>query len=865
MTTTTTQTQQRKEITNHHTILEAIRGISAIEELVEYEDGHGYKFGVDLEVSIYGRNYGPGKKVGPYIRMFDYAPGLEIVHQGDWETNTFFMIVEGAAEVFVAGVPDPVAVFEGGKPFGEMGVLAGVPRSATVIAHRQKGVRVLEIQRPALRVLRKLKKFGAALDLTYRNNSRNSSVGQLLVPDELKKKINDIAEFRLVARGHVIASSGSEIENLTIVRDGWVKRTGEAQGGEVHDFVGPGYVLGLNALSFKGARYPYRAVSTSRTEILEIPIAELHKNPQLLAELKAALEPAGDIGTPLQPSKSLAFNPSVKQGQDRILDKGLADANNLLLMDMDECIRCGNCSLACHEIHGHARLKRTGIHVLRPKTPGHKALDQSLLMPSVCLHCKDPECLTGCPTGAIARFEGGQVDIIPPLCIGCSDCATQCPYNAISLIPRSELRKPGAPAKPAAKPAAKDAKGGAAAKGGKGAPPPEEESFNPFAAIGLSYDPKPKPVIKEEDLVAVKCNLCNSTPLNPTDKAGNKVYKTHKYNCEENCPTGALKRVKPTEYFNEIAQIHGPAFKQNGSMIVGNRFGHADRAKQLAHVVGILTTIALCGVTMAGMVKYGLGTPLFKSDWFNFRWITGLVGLAGIIIVMLYPVRRQMWKKRSGALKVWMLSHTYAGVIAGILLLLHGGTGLGGPVTAILMISFDLVILTGIFGILLYQIGPRTLTKIEGEPLLLEDLRRRRDELYQEIADYEVTAEENAEKEGRTAPFKQTFLPARDRVLTMVMSVPFLFRQYLKRESLEDLLADVRKKFANDLQKMATPQERELFEQIIDAAATSRRVDALIYIHRALKIWLPPHVISTSVMLALLVIHILQVTYYLWR
>jgi len=867
--TVTATAMKRQEIANRHAILEAIRGISAIEELVEYEPGHGYKFGVDLEVAIYGRNYGPGKKVGPYIRMYDYPPGLEIVRQGDWDTNTFFIVVAGAVEVFVAGVAEPVAVFEPGKPFGEMGVLAGMPRSATVIAHRQRGARVLEVQRPALRVLRKLRKFGAALDITYRNNGRAAVANQLQIPDELRKKVAEIADFQLVARGHVLASEGEVIRKLLLIRDGWVKRIGQAQNGEVTDYLGPGYILGFNALTVRGARFPYRAVAMSRTELLEIPVEALHRDPALLEALRAALGPAGDIGTPLQPTKALDFNPAVKAAQERLLDRGLVDANNLLLMDMDLCIRCGNCSLACHQIHGHARLKRTGIHVLRPRTPTHTTLNQSLLMPAVCLHCKDPECLTGCPTGAIARFEGGQVDIIPSLCIGCSDCATQCPYNAISLIPRSELKAPAArlpvkaaPSKaaPSKNGASRNGKGGAAK--GESAP---ETPVDPLAAFGLRFDPKPQPVTQGEELVAIKCNLCNNTPLNPKDASGKPVYATHKYNCEENCPTGALKRVKPTAYFNEIARIHGPALRHSGAMIVGNAFGHADRAKWLAHLVGIVVTVLLCGATMAGIVQYGLGTPLFRSDWFNFRWITGLVGLAGIVIVMLYPVRRQMWRRRGGALKVWMLSHTYAGVIAGIVLLLHGGTNLGGAVTAALMISFDLVILTGLIGILLYQLGPRLLTKIEGEPLLAEDLLRRREELYQEIADLTVTAQEQAEKEGRGVQFAQTFLVARDQAVATLLSLRFLFRQYLRRESLDDLLKHVRQRFAKAIASQTTPTEQAVLGQILDALATIRRIDALLYIHRALKLWLPPHVISTSVMLALMVVHILQVVYYLWR
>ena len=105
--------------------------------------------------------------------------------------------------------------------------------------------------------------------------------------------------------------------------------------------------------------------------------------------------------------------------------------------------RCGNCSMACQQVHGQSRLLRRGIHIERVKNHGGVSSEQ-ILVPSVCMHCQDPECLTGCPTGAIGRFENGQIDIDPKTCIGCGDCATQCPYNAITMIPR----KPEAP-KPA--------------------------------------------------------------------------------------------------------------------------------------------------------------------------------------------------------------------------------------------------------------------------------------------------------------------------------------------------------------------------------------------------------------------------------
>ncbi|MFY9223652.1 MAG: cyclic nucleotide-binding domain-containing protein [Blastocatellia bacterium] len=844
---------KRQEVQDHHAVIQAIKSIGAIEELVEFEAGHGYKYAVDLEVSIYGRNYGPGKKVGPYIKMYSYPPGAEIIREGDWDTNTFYIVVEGSAEVFVKGRNESVATVKHGNPFGEMAVLAGVQRAATIKAHHESGTKVLEVQRPALRMLRKLKKFGAALDLTYRNNGRSSTLGNLSVSEEAKKQLTQISEFKVLARGHVVCQEGRPVDRIVIVKDGWVKRACEGdKKSESADYIGSGYCLGINALAERGAKWAYKATVLSRTEVLEIPFKKLMAYPQLMETLKTELTPFSTLGTPLQPDKQLAFAKPAKTSQDRILDKGLADATNLLVMDMDLCVRCGNCSLACHEIHGQARLTRRGIHLFRPTMPTH-TLNQSILAPSVCLHCKDPECMTGCPTGAIARFQGGQVDINPATCIGCGDCATQCPYNAISLVLRKDLRKPGA----------KDSKPAPAKAGAKGAPAPEAKT-NVFEMLGLAFDNKPSPVTGEEDLVAVKCNLCNGTSINPVDKNGQKIYKDHRYNCVESCPTGACIRVSPTQYFSEIAAIKGKAFDAQGKTAV-SKVNYKDTGKQITHVIGILFTLLLCGLTMAGIVKYGLGTPLLDTNWFNFRWITGLVGLLGIVVVMAYPMRRQMWQKRSGSLRFWMLSHAYAGVIAGVLLLLHGGTSLGGLLTASLMISFDLVILTGLFGILIYWIGPRTLTKIEGEPLLIEDLRRRREELYQEIADITATCQTKAEQQNRKKDFEGTFLKGRDLVLDTITSLPYLLRQYLKKESVDQLLESAQKEFQRETNKIKDPAERDAFTRLVKAAATVRRIDALVYIHRALKLWLPPHVIFTSLMLALLLVHIVQVTYYLWR
>ena len=87
------------EITKHKTILDAIGKVDIISELVEQGHDH-FKYELDLEVVVYGRNYN-GKKVGPYVRLYEFAPGEEIIRQGDWGSSTFYITVDGVCDAYV--------------------------------------------------------------------------------------------------------------------------------------------------------------------------------------------------------------------------------------------------------------------------------------------------------------------------------------------------------------------------------------------------------------------------------------------------------------------------------------------------------------------------------------------------------------------------------------------------------------------------------------------------------------------------------------------------------------------------------------------------------------------------------------------
>jgi Fe-S-cluster-containing dehydrogenase component/CRP-like cAMP-binding protein len=819
-----------REITTHQTILEAIGKADIISELVERESGR-FKYELDLEVIAYGRNYN-GKKVGPYVRLFEFQPGEEIIRQGDWGGNTFYVTVEGKLEVYVAdaaGQTKKVGELPAGVSFGEMSVLAGVPRNATVSVSSNARAFVLEITRPALRLLRKLPKFGHSLDVTYRQHGLARTLIDVqhttadAFDEELLARLGDAARFIVYGKNHLLHQEGDRIERVVFIRNGWVRRVrglrlnpaatdiaNALDDDSNADFLGAGNCLGLEGVS-DDARWKYTATVMARTEALEISIKHLRANPHLrdtvvqqfsgfsLADDDVSLDSKQDLTALAAAEKEIAT--------------GIVDGTNLLVMDMDLCIRCGNCSLACHKVHGKSRLLRRGIHVERPTRIGGSPR-QHVLAPSVCLHCQDPECLTGCPTGAIGRFADGQIDIDPKTCIGCGDCAVQCPYSAISMVSRKS-------------------------------PAAETHSFGTRLRDWISLAPTelPAPVTDTDNLLAVKCNLCNNTPLNPTGA------RRQAYSCQENCPTGALVRVNPREYFSEASNRIGLVFRDQ-THAIGRNIHKRDTLARLWHAVGIAATLLFTTVAVWSLLRFGLDARIGGSSWLTVRWLTGLTGLVGVAVVMAYPARKQVYRRRAGALRYWLLVHVYAGVVAGILLLLHGGRSTGGLLTTLLMLSFDLVILTGLFGVAIYIVAPRIMTSIEGEPLLIEDLRQRRAELRATLA----TVGQNSSAHLRTLFQK--------RVRRRFLSLGYLLRQYVRREELSALQAEARKEIETEAAKLTDAESRRLLFEAVDATVTLRRLDALIYLHQLLKLWLAPHVVATSLMLALMLAHIVQVVFF---
>jgi len=112
------------------------------------------------------------------------------------------------------------------------------------------------------------------------------------------------------------------------------------------------------------------------------------------------------------------------------LEQGLIQGQNLLLLDLNKCTRCDECVKACVATHsdGVTRLIRDGLRF------------ENFLVATSCRACMDPLCMTRCPVGSIRRKDTLDI-VIEDWCIGCSNCALDCPYGNINVTQVSQGRK----------------------------------------------------------------------------------------------------------------------------------------------------------------------------------------------------------------------------------------------------------------------------------------------------------------------------------------------------------------------------------------------------------------------------------------
>lgn len=413
-----------------------------------------------------------------------------------------------------------------GELFGEIAAMYRTPQTATVVAEDE--ATLVEIRWQGLRLLRRDRAFSEQLEKHYRDqwlllHLRETPLLRFVPDDALKiladatlmrsfgrmewntdfDKIRKLPVQEQIEREPLIAIEGHLPTDLILIRSGFARVSSVyGAGHQTTAYLGKGHVFGFSELAYnvmrnsqdppQQLRQSLRAVGFVDT--LHIPI-ELAAD-YLLPYIRRSDLPRIHNPGPLAPRQPPREGERRSSNRDRpgeampkkttepvelvstgllefMVQERLTNAKQAMVIDLNRCTRCDDCVKACAATHdGNPRMTRTGnVH-------------DGLMFAQACMHCTDPVCMIGCPTGAISRNSAtGTVFINEPICIGCGTCANSCPYQNISMV------------------AIRDASG-----------------------KGFVDEASGLPILK-----ATKCDLCQKQPSGPA--------------CQNACPHDALVRI----------------------------------------------------------------------------------------------------------------------------------------------------------------------------------------------------------------------------------------------------------------------------------------------------------------------------------
>jgi Fe-S-cluster-containing dehydrogenase component len=232
----------------------------------------------------------------------------------------------------------------------------------------------------------------------------------------------------------LIAAEGDLPTGLYLIRSGFARVSRRhGHGHQTLAYLGKGQVFGVDELltshaSGAGVAWKCSLRAVGYVDVLRIPTEVVLQTLLPHCELQVAdISNQSEIRNPKSEIGQAPIDPRML---DFLADHRFLNGTQTMLIDLDRCTRCDDCVRACAATHdNNPRFIRQG--------PKH----DHFMVANACMHCVDPVCMIGCPTGAIARdSDTGTVRINDRTCIGCSTCANSCPYSAIRMV---EIREPG--------------------------------------------------------------------------------------------------------------------------------------------------------------------------------------------------------------------------------------------------------------------------------------------------------------------------------------------------------------------------------------------------------------------------------------
>jgi CRP-like cAMP-binding protein/Fe-S-cluster-containing hydrogenase component 2/thioredoxin reductase len=429
-----------------------------------------------------------------------YQPG-EVVFERNEPGSSLFGIAEGSVLVEVNPTDPSITVpIGGGEIFGEVGLISGRRRGATVRAAEPSII--VEIPRTAaLRLQSQVPAAKAAI-------SRISTERQLLqlfkagLTKEDVAEVVDGAEIKTIRAGDPVIVEGEEGNDIFVVRSGSMIVEKTVGGKPVFlSYLPAGSFVGEMAL-VGGGRRTATVRAAIKSDVIRLPGEAfgrlMARNPELAERVRRDMATRQDLNAFIEAKKD-SFSGVVDLYSETakfLVDNGIGEATDVLLIDENLCVACDNCEKACADSHdGLSRLDREA-----GKTYAH------LHVPTSCRHCEHPHCMADCPPNAIHRGPDGEV-FIDDTCIGCGNCQRNCPYGVIRMDKV----------------------------------PPKKPNLLSWLFFGAGPGPgEPshawsyKHAKGEAPKKAIKCDMCSGIEGGPA--------------CVRACPTGAAIRVSPEEF-----------------------------------------------------------------------------------------------------------------------------------------------------------------------------------------------------------------------------------------------------------------------------------------------------------------------------
>lgn len=444
--------------------------------------------------------------------------GTVLYQRADFD-NTFFSIIEGEVELAWLDNSDPTIPEElraerrtrrgAGQFFGEDGLISGRRRGETVTTT----ARCILIETPRnsmTKLTRSVEDVKRVIDASYVNSALATLFPSL--DESARKRLAYSAETILHRAGETIFAEGEKADGLHLIRRGTADIYKKHEGvDEQIDSLRAGSTLGEMGVLHLDRGRSATAKAGVDCETVLFPSEVIQPLVAQYREVREYLE--------LKEQEFIIADARRQHGRGTMMwlqKAGGKEATDLLMIDETLCVRCDNCEKACADTHGGvSRLNREAGATYMTSA------GSALHLPTACQHCENPKCMTDCPPDALNRDPNGEVWINDDTCIGCGNCEAYCPYDVIKMAKVDDDPGPGLlvrllfPRRATKKTEASPAEEGGAA------------------------------AIKK----AVKCDLCRELPA--------KKSGAPRAACVASCPTGAIVRIDPGEYVDEIYERQG--------------------------------------------------------------------------------------------------------------------------------------------------------------------------------------------------------------------------------------------------------------------------------------------------------------------